>query len=143
MSIQGILYEKGGRVITVAQDETVAHAAELMHENSIGALPVTDGDKIAGMISSRDIVDGLSRHGARLAGLRICDLMQRNFVRVSPQDSLKRVIALMTRHRAPHIPVFSAERIVGIVSLGDVVKHRLEDLELESNVLRDAYVAAH
>jgi CBS domain-containing protein len=69
--------------------------------------------------------------------------MQRNFVRVSVQESLKRVIALMTRHRATHIPVFSAERLAGILSVGDVVKHRLEDLELESNVLRDAYVAAH
>ena len=143
MSIQGILYEKGGRVITVAQNASVEHAAELMRENSVGALPVVDGDRVVGMISSRDIVDGLSRHGAGIAALHVSDLMQRNFVRVSPQDSLKRVIALMTRHRAPHLPVFSAGRLAGIVSIGDVVKHRLEDLELESNVLRDAYVAAH
>jgi CBS domain-containing protein len=143
MSIQGILYEKGGRVITVAQDASVEHAAGLMRENSVGALPVIDGNKVVGMISSRDIVDGLSRYGTRLAAFHVSNLMQRSLVRLSPQDSLKRVIALMTRHHAPHLPVFSADRLAGIVSIGDVVKHRLEDLELESNVLRDAYVGAH
>ena len=143
MSIQAILYEKGGRVITVTQDATIERTAELMHENKVGALPVTDGNRVVGMISSRDIVEGLARRGSQIASQRAADLMQRNFVRVSPQESLKRVIALMTRHRATHIPVFSAERLAGIVSVGDVVKHRLEDLELESNVLRDAYFAAH
>jgi CBS domain-containing protein len=69
--------------------------------------------------------------------------MQRDFVRITPHESLKRVMALMIRHRATHIPVFTGDHLVGIVSGGDVVKHRLEDLEIESNVLRDAYIAAH
>jgi CBS domain-containing protein len=76
--------------------------------------------------------------GGRLAGRA-----SRPWGRASPQESLKRVTALMTRHRATRIPVFSGEHLVGIVTLGDVVKHRLEDLERESNVLRDAYIAVH
>lgn len=143
MSIQGILYEKGGRVITVDRNEGIERAAELMHENRITALPVTDGGSVVGILSSREIVDGLARHGSRLSALHISDLMRRDFVRTSPQESLKRVMAMMTHHRTAHVPVFSGEHLVGIVSLGDVVKHRLEDLELESNVLRDAYIAAH
>ena len=143
MSIQSILYGKGGEVITVKQDASIERAAELMRDHRIAALPVTDGGHVVGMFSSREIVEGLSRHGGHLAILRVSDLMQRNFVRIAPHESLKRVMALMTRHRATHIPVFSGEHLVGIVSGGDVVKHRLEDLELESNVLRDVYIAAH
>jgi len=143
MSIQGILYEKGGRVITIDRNEGIERATELMREHRITALPVTDGRGVVGILSSREIIDGLARYGSRLTALPVSDLMRRDFVRTSPQESLKRVTALMTRHRATHIPVFSGEHVVGIVSLGDVVKHRLEDLELESNVLRDAYIAAH
>jgi len=114
-----------------------------MHKHRIAALPVTEGRSVVGILSSREIVDGLARHGSRFSALRISDLMRLDFVRTSPQESLKRVMAMMTRHRTTHVPVFSGEHLVGIVSLGDVVKHRLEDLELESNVLRDAYIAAH
>lgn len=143
MSIQGILYEKGGRVVTIDRNEGIERAAELMHEHRITALPVTDGRTVVGILSSREIVDGLARHGSRLSALLVSDLMRRDFVRISSQESLKRVMAMMTRQRATHIPVFSGEHLVGIVSLGDVVKQRLEDLEMESNVLRDAYIAAH
>ena len=143
MSIQGILYEKGGRVITIDRNDKIECTAELMREHRIAALPVTDGTIVVGILSSRETVNGLAEHGGRISELRACHLMRRDFVQVSPQDSLKRVTTLMTRHRATHIPVLSGERLVGIVSLGDVVKHRLKDLELESNVLRDAYFAAH
>ncbi|HEX3431491.1 MAG TPA: CBS domain-containing protein [Rhizomicrobium sp.] len=143
MSVQSILYGKGGAVITVDKDASIARAAELMGEHRIAALPVTDGGQVVGLFSGREIVSGFSRHGSRLANMRVSDLMQRNFLRITPQESLKRVMALMIRHRASHIPVFSGDHLVGIVSGGDVVKHRLEDLELESNVLRDAYIAAH
>ena len=143
MSIQGILYEKGRRVITVDRNEGIERAAKLMHKHDIAALPVTDGSRVVGILSSREIVDALAEHGSCLTTLRASDLMRRDFIRVSPQESLKRVTALMTRYRATHIPVFSDEHLVGIVSDGDVIKHRLEDLELESNVAHDAYVAAH
>ena len=143
MSIQSILYDKGGQVITVDEAASVEHAAELMHDHHIGALPVTAARNVVGMITRREIVDGFARNGDRLAGLHVSDLMQRNFLRTTPQESLRRVMSLMTRHRATHVPVFSGDQLVGVVSGGDVVKHRLEDLELESNQLRDSYIAAH
>ena len=143
MSVQGILYEKGRRVVTIDRNERIARAAELMHEHRISALPVTDDRGVVGILSSREVIDGLAQHGGRLPTLRVADLMRREFERTSPQESLKRVMALMTRRHATHIPVFCGEHLVGIVSVGDVVKHRLGDLELESNVLRDAYIASH
>jgi CBS domain-containing protein len=143
MSVQGILYQKGTHVITIDQEAGIDRAAEVMREHRVAALPVTNGSKVVGMLSSRNIVEGFSRHASRLAAMHVSDLMQRNFVRISSHESIKRVMALMTQYRATHIPVFDAERLTGIVSIGDVVKHRLEDLELETNVLRDAYIAAH
>ena len=143
MSVQGILYEKGGRVITVDRNEGIGHATELMRDHTITALPVTQCGSVVGILTSREIIDGLARHGSRLLALPVSHLMRRDFVRTSPQESLKRVTALMTRHRTTHIPVFCGEQLVGIVSVGDVLKHRLEDLELEFNVLRDVYIAAH
>ncbi|HEX4157164.1 MAG TPA: CBS domain-containing protein [Rhizomicrobium sp.] len=143
MSIQSILYDKGSQVITIDKDASVERAAGLMHEYRIGALPVTAASNVVGMITRREIVDGLARNGGQLAGLHVSDLMQRNFLRTTPQDSLRRVMTLMTRHHATHVPVFSGEQLVGVVSGGDVVKHRLEDLELESNQLRDSYTAPH
>jgi CBS domain-containing protein len=143
MSIQSILYDKGGQVITIDKDASVERAAGLMREHRIGALPVTTASNVVGMITRREIVDGLARNGGQLAGLHVSELMQRNFLRTTPQDSLRRVMTLMTRHRATHVPVFSGDQLVGVVSGGDVVKHRLEDLELESNQLRDYYTAPH
>lgn len=143
MSIQSILYDKGSQVITVDKDASVERAAELMRDHHIGALPVTAASDIVGMITRREIVDGFARNGCQLAGLHVSDLMQRNFLRTTPQDSLRRVRTLMTRHHATHVPVFSGDQLVGVVSGNDVVKHRLEDLELESNQLRESYTAAH
>ena len=143
MSIQSILYDKGGRVITVDREASVEHAAELMHDHHIGALPVTAASDVVGMITRREIVDGRARNGGQLGGLHVSDLMQRNFLRTTPQESLRRVMSLMSRHHVTHVPVFSGDHLVGVVSGNDVVKHRLEDLELESNQLRDSYIATH
>ena len=143
MSIQSILYDKGGQVITVDEGASVERAAELMRDHHIGALPVTAARNVVGMITRREIVDGFARNGSSLAGLHVSDLMQRNFLRTTPQDSLRRVMSLMTRHCATHVPVFSGDQLVGVVSGREVVIHRLEDLELESNQLRDPYIAAH
>jgi CBS domain-containing protein len=143
MSIQSILYDKGSQVITIDKDASVERAAGLMREHRIGALPVTAASNVVGMITRREIVDGLARNGGQLARLHVSDVMERNFLRTTPQDSLRRVMTLMTRHRATHVPVFSGDQLVGVVSGGDVVKHRLEDLELESNQLRDSYTAPH
>jgi CBS domain-containing protein len=142
MSIQAILYQKGEHVETIAPDASVKDAAASLKDQNIAALVVTTGDDVLGIVSEREIVHALSRHGERSAAMKVADVLVRDFATVAPEDSLKRAMILMTRHRTRHLPVLRDDKLVGIVSIGDVVKHRLEDLELGTNVLRDAYTAA-
>jgi len=143
MSIQNILDRNGAEVITIRATETVKRAADRMRERGIAALVVTRADAIAGLISERDIVHAISRHGEQALAMPVQDFVPHNTISVAPADTLKRAMSLMTNHRVRHLPVFADGKLVGIVSIGDVVKHRLEELETESNVLRDAYIAAH
>ena len=143
MSIQAILDRKGPEVITIHATATLRSAADRMRERSIAALVVKSGDAIAGLILERDIVHAVSRHGEQALSMPVLDVMTHTTITVAPDDTLKRAMSLMTHHRVRHLPVIANGKLLGIVSIGDVVKHRLEDLETESNVLRDAYMAAH
>ena len=142
MSIQAILDRKGTEVITIRATATVRSAADRMRERSIAALVVKNGDAITGLISERDIVHAVSRHGERALSMAILDVVTHATITVAPDDTLKHTMSLMTHHRVRHLPVIANGNLVGIVRIGDVVKLRLEDLETESNVLRDAYIAA-
>jgi CBS domain-containing protein len=144
MSIQNILDRNGAReVVTIHPSETLKNAADRMRERRIAALVVKSGDAIAGLISERDIVLAVSQHGERALAMAVRDVVNHTVITIAPTDNLKRAMSLMTHHRVRHLPVIASGKLVGIVSIGDVVKHRLEDLEAESNVLRDAYIAAH
>lgn len=143
MNVQSILKKKGTAVATIAPQATIQQAAYRMSMANIGALIATDNDRVAGILTHRDIVRALSSHGWHLSDLLVSDVMRTDFVAITPEDSIKQVMALMTTRRATHMPVFAGKRLAGIVSIGDVVEHRLEELELESGVLRDAYIAVH
>jgi CBS domain-containing protein len=143
MSIQDLLDRKGGEVFTTDPTTTVRTAAQLMRARGVAALVVKSADVISGLISERDIVHAISQHGERALSMAVLDVMTRNAVTVTPSDTLKRAMTLMTNHRLRHLTVIAEGKLVGIVSIGDVVKCRLEDLETESSVLRDAYIAAH
>ena len=143
MSIQNILDRKTAEVFTIRPTETIRTAAQLMQAHGIGALVVRTGDVISGLISERDIVHAISQHGERALSMTMLDVMTRNAVTVTPDDSLKRAMSLMTNHRLRHLTVIAEGKLVGIVSVGDLVKYRVEDLETESSVLRDAYIAGH
>jgi len=114
----------------------------LARSRTQGFLVVKGGNTLKGVISERDIVNAISRSGAAALSMLVSEIASHDIVAVTPHDSLKRAMGLMTNHRVRHLPVMSDSRIVGIVSIGDVVKLRLEDLETESNVLRDVYIAA-
>jgi CBS domain-containing protein len=140
--IQNILDRKGAKVFTIRATDTIQSAVNQLREHDIAALVVKSGDAIKGVISERDIVRAVSRHGGGALSLAVLDVATHAMVTVSPRDSLKRAMSLMTDHRVRHLPVIAEGILVGIVSIGDVVKVRLEDLETEANVLRDAYIAA-
>ena len=143
MSIQAILDRKGPEVITIHATATVRSAADRMRERSIAALVVESGDAIAGLISERDIVHAVSRHGERALSMAVLEVVTHSTITVAPDDTVKRAMSLMTHHRVRHLPVIANDKLVGIVSIGDAVKSRLEEVELEANVLRDSYLATH
>ena len=143
MSVRTILKEKGSQVFTVAPFVTAEQAARMMRERSIAALVVIDGGNVLGLLTQRELAVGLARFGAGLAKTKVREIMRRAFVTVPPNETSREVMALMTINRATHIPVMDGERLVGLISIGDVLKDRMGDLELEANVLRDVYIAAH
>jgi len=143
MTVETILKKKGADVATITPEASIKSAADWLRARNIGALVVTSGDAILGLISEREIVHAFSRHGDSAASLPVTSIMRHGSITVTPDDSLNRVMNLMTRHRVRHMPVLRDGKLAGIISIGDVVKHRLDDLELEANVLRDAYIAAH
>lgn len=144
MKVESILKIKGRNVETVRPDTSAVVAIHKLTTLGIGAVVVSgDGERVDGLVSERDIVHGLNRHGARLLDLTVSDVMSRNVPVCAPDDSLQSVMAEMTRSRNRHLPVTTDGRLVGLVSIGDVVKHRLDDMQLETNVLRDSYRASH
>jgi CBS domain-containing protein len=98
---------------------------------------------LASIISERDIVNGIAEHGERCLRLTAADLMTRRVVTCAPDDSISRIARIMTENRIRHLPVLEGQRLFGMVSVGDVVKNRMEEMSLEPNVLRDIAMAAH
>jgi CBS domain-containing protein len=142
MSIESILRRKGTEVATIAPEASIKRAADWLRAKNIGALVVTSGNAVLGLISEREIVHAFSRYGETAGSMPVKEIMQQGFTAVSPDESVSRVMNLMSRHRVRHILVLRGGELAGVVSVGDVVRHRLEDLELETNVLRDVYNAA-
>ena len=141
MKVEDILRKKGSVVETIRPDAKILMAVHRMRMQNVGALIVSrDGERVDGVLSERDIVRGLTSHGAGLVEMSVVAVMSRSVPTCGPGDSLTSVMSLMTRTRNRHVPVVIEGRLCGILSVGDVVKHRLEEMELETSVLRDAYL---
>ena len=141
MKVENILQSKGSAVETIAPGATMAHALHRLTTAGIGALVVSDDDEsVLGIISERDIVWALSRRGAEILELHVADCMTKGGPVCTPDDTIQQTMVEMTRRRQRHLPVMRDGKLCGLISLGDVVKNRLDELELETNVLRDAYI---
>ena len=142
MYVRDILSTKGNRCTTIKPDAKIAATSILLAQQRIGAAVVTDAaDNIVGIISERDIVRGLASHGGAVADLSVADLMTRDVRTCAPSDTIADIMVVMTAHRIRHLPVLEDGRLAGIVSIGDVVKYRLDEAKLEVESLRD-YVLA-
>ena len=142
MTVEAILKRKGQSVVTTAPATSIKSAAELMREKNIAALMVVSNEATLGIVTERDIVRAFARDGAAIGSKPVQDIMTAKLITGTPEDSVKHVMQVMTNHRIRHFPVYRNGKLAGLVSIGDVVRHRLQDLELEKNVLRDAYIAA-
>jgi CBS domain-containing protein len=143
MKVDAVLAAKGSEVASVSPSATLATVAQRLRLERIGSLVVLDDGKVVGIISERDVVHAFAAHRAEASEIKVEDVMTRELITCRPEDSLTRVLGLMTRHRVRHLPVLEGGRLVGLISIGDAVKHRLDELELEAAVLRDAYIAGH
>src|SRR5215468_9955525 len=144
MKVTSILKTKGSQVATVTPETRIATIVRELTAKSIGAVVVSeDSVNLLGLVSERDIVKSLGVFGARTLELRASDIMVRRPVTCQPDDTITRVMAEMTRQRVRHLPVVEGGRLHGIVSIGDIVKHRLDELETEANILREGFLARH
>ena len=141
MKVETMLAAKGDKVVTLRPDATVATVIRMLKLESIGALVVSeDGEKILGIISERDVVRALVDHGGEVLKVRVAELMTHSVKTCTRDANIKDVMAEMTRSRVRHLPVVRDGKLSGIISIGDVVKNRLEELETETSVLRDYIV---
>lgn len=138
MTVAALLGGKGHHVATIRSTEKIAAAIQQLNEERIGALVVVDRwGKLAGMFSERDVVHGLARDGAAALDYEVHELMTPDVISVAADDRIDTALTLMTAHRIRHLPVMDGERILGIVSIGDLVKYRLDEKKIEANVLLD------
>ena len=138
MTVHNILSHKGSTVYTIEPTASIAYAAKSLADHGIGALVVTGAEgRTVGIISERDIVRALSARGGAALETPVAEIMTRKVMTCSRQDKLVDLMQRMTEGKFRHLPVIEEGRLVGIVSIGDVVKSRLEQMEQESNALRD------
>jgi len=138
MNVDQLLRGKGHKVITVGTHATIDILTRRLRMEKIGAAVVSDdGETVEGIISERDVVNGLADHGNELRAMMVSELMTKNVFTCSPDDDVRDLMRLMTQKRIRHLPVLDHGKLAGVISIGDVVKNRLEDMQMEANVLRD------
>jgi len=138
MRVSGILASKGSTVATIAPTATVAEAADQLRTRGVGALVVSDdGRRIEGIVSERDVVRRLAERGELVLSEQVATVMTAEVRTCAPEDAAEDLMRLMTEHRIRHLPVSVDDTLVGIVSIGDVVKWRVTELEDETRQLHD------
>jgi CBS domain-containing protein len=137
MTIAAIISSKGREVVSVSADTTVRDAVALLAARRIGAVPVIDGDAVQGIFSERDVIYRLAEEGAAVLDKTVGAVMTAPAMTVSPGDAVLGALSLMTRRRLRHLPVVDGGRMVGLVSIGDLVKYRIERIEADAAAMRD------
>ena len=136
MTIAAILSSKGSEVATIGADDRVGAAVASLGERRIGALPVIEDGRIVGIMSERDVIYSLRDHGAEVLDWPVSRVMTSPAITADPGTGALSVLALMTERRIRHLPVVDAGRLIGIVSIGDLVKYRMDRIEAEADAMR-------
>lgn len=141
MNVASILKLKGRGVVTAKRDTSLLEAAKLLERHGIGCIVVEGEDgKVAGILSERDLVRAIGRSGPKVLAEPVSDYMTKSVVTCRDSDTIERLMADMTAHRFRHLPVVERGRLVGLVSIGDVVKMRIAEAEMEAAAMRE-YIA--
>ena len=143
MNVESILRTKGRSVITIKPDARIEAAIALLRRHEVGAVVVSSDDlKIEGVLSERDIVHAFAGHGAGALTLAVSEIMTRRVITCGPDDSIADLMKLMTDRRIRHLPVLRNGVLGGLVSIGDVVKNRLDEIESEASSMREFIAGA-
>ena len=137
MKVADLLKAKGQTVVTVGPNETVLEAMKQLLEKKIGSLIVCEQEKILGIISERDILKEVYQNGDLLRTKKVADIMTTNLIVAIPEDELDYIMGIMTQNRIRHLPIVNKEGIVGIVSIGDIVKFQLEEIQVKNRYLEE------
>lgn len=137
MTIAAILGGKGREVISVTADQSVTEAIALLAKHRIGAVPVMDGAAVAGIFSERDVIHAVEAHGAAALERSVGDVMSSPAITVGPDQQVIAALSLMTVRRIRHLPVVDGDKVVGVVSIGDLVKFRIDRIEADAAAMRD------
>jgi CBS domain-containing protein len=138
MNVKTILAVKGSDIVGIEPNADLSAAAQLLSKHRIGALVIRGaGGRIAGILSERDIVRALAEHGSNALSIQVAKVMTRNVTTCGEEDSIASLMEKMTAGKFRHVPVLSGNELVGLVSIGDVVKQRVGEIEKESEQLRD------
>lgn len=141
MLVSQILRAKGDTVFTIKPADTVGMVAELLHSRGVGALVAIDAERVVGIVSERDVVRAIASHGESAMSRPVSDFMTVNVLFADPGETIDSLLSRMTDRRIRHLPVCRNERLVGIVSIGDLVKWKISEVEAEADGLK-AYIAA-
>jgi CBS domain-containing protein len=141
MLVSQILKTKGDLVFTAGPEETLGAVCALLHSRRVGAMVVTVADRVVGIVSERDIVRALAEEGAQALTKPVSTCMTREVIFADPTETIDALLGRMTDRRLRHLPVVDRERLVGIVSIGDLVKWKITEVEAEADGLK-AYIAA-
>ena len=136
MTIAAILGGKGRTLVSVTADQSVREAVALLAGRRIGAVPVMDGAQVVGIFSERDVIHGLKANGAAALDAKVGDVMTAPAITVTPTHAVIGALSLMTRRRIRHLPVVEDGQVVGIVSIGDLVKYRIDRIEADAEAMR-------
>jgi CBS domain-containing protein len=145
MKVQDLLKaKKNARVLTVRPDDTVSKFVRLLRAEDVGAMVVSrDGHSLDGIISERDVVRAFGVDDAKVMSFPVSDITSKSVITCSPEDSVAEVARLMIERRVRHLPVTDAQKhLIGLVSIGDVLKSRINEVQLEATVLRDIAIAS-
>ncbi len=136
------LVAKQSEIITIEATSTIVDAAKLIKEYRIGALLVRgDNGSIAGILSERDIVTGLSEHGASVGDMSVSELMTANLITCAPEENVNNALGLMSDRGIRHLPVFEGEELAGFVSIRDLLRQKIDEVQAEAEAMKQYFVS--
>ena len=137
MTIRAIINSRDNNVISVTSDQKVSDVVQLLTDKHIGAVPVVENGAVVGIFSERDVIHCLSTNGAAALDMLVADVMTSPAITVDSNLAALNALSLMTRRRIRHLPVVDGDQLTGFISIGDLVKYRIDRIEAEANAMRD------